>query len=285
MGEPHWGFYWAASGDLNRLHEYLVHPNTPIKLNDTTGYVNVQLDSAEDIMPPGRVEAPSELFLRDHDDFGQFWTERAAGWTAVLGDSCLHLALRGGHLAAARLLLKYGNESTLTVKNARGEVPEAVAMAAGLIWPPPNAPVETEVRDGQLIRRRGRGCGFISQIFGMQQHWEYEICVSLSGAEPYSIWRRYSQFKQLWDTMKGHSGLEGCGLPGILQGLSFDSQCQDDVFERQKALDCFIQRVCLCPDLVRTPAFTSFLQDANRGLQSFCIQDPNSNTEKQALNL
>ena len=41
---PHWGFYYAACGDIVKLHDYLCHPNAP---NETEGeaLVNNQLDS------------------------------------------------------------------------------------------------------------------------------------------------------------------------------------------------------------------------------------------------
>ena len=73
MSRKHWGFYFAATGDLLGLHEYLVRPNAPIQLKDTPAYVNVQLDQAStvlvlwsrlqarDCMPPSDEEDPTTL--------------------------------------------------------------------------------------------------------------------------------------------------------------------------------------------------------------------------------
>merc|ERR1712086_761935 len=73
---PSWGFYYAACGDILKLHDYLCHPNAP---NQTTGeaLVNNQLDSSDDLMPSKkyieqhRLEtSSSEMFRRGEAEGG-----------------------------------------------------------------------------------------------------------------------------------------------------------------------------------------------------------------------
>merc|ERR1711935_528770 len=266
MSSPHWGFYFAATGDLIRLHQYLVNPNTPTLLKTPAAYCNVQLDQASDCMPPlsdGGDPNAFSVFEKNLDDSGLYWTHIQDRWIGVLGDSCLHLAVRQKHFKAVRLLLKHGNQETAATKNSRGQTPADVAAEVGLEWPLPPAEIDVKLSGPKLIKERSsRGCSISVTLFGSSMHWRYKLLTSFKGGKTVPVWRRYSDFKKLWECLVSQ-GLAGAddqvAMPGLWEELMFDAQCQEHLFAREKSLDFLVQQLAFSSELCQVPEFVQFL--------------------------
>jgi len=277
---PSWGFYYAACGDILKLHDYLCHPNAP---NQTTGeaLVNNQLDSADDLMPSKkyieqhRLEtSSSEMFRRGEAEGGiPVWWHKKDGWQALYGDTCLHLALRNKQIEAARLILKKGTNNTPEVKNSLGHTPADTAAQAGVPWPLPEPLVDLTVTDVRLVRESGcRGCMFTGTMFGSAQHWQYGVLVKRPNDGPdmngsavapteQTIWHRYSDFVKLREALLADmdpSHIDLCLLPSAATAMMFDAQCQADLYERIQSLDEFMQRLAFEPDVLAHVAFGNF---------------------------
>eukprot|EP00656_Telonema_subtile_P026682 TRINITY_DN2865_c0_g1_i2.p1 TRINITY_DN2865_c0_g1~~TRINITY_DN2865_c0_g1_i2.p1 ORF type:complete len:235 (+),score=47.05 TRINITY_DN2865_c0_g1_i2:144-848(+) len=204
-----------------------------------------------DCMPPvdkGQEPAnPSDTFLPCDQDV-RAWTHATQGWLLVSGDTCLHLALREGHTDVARLLIRHGDDSTPHYTNSRGETPESLAMQGDLPWPPPAAPIELEVGEYRLFQPKAcRGCSLFRSVFAPTAFWKFAVSMHLDGELAGIVWKRYSEFKRLWEGFASEGALDDTTMEIVGTGpeLMFDAQSQEDLFARGKLLDCVVQRLAI----------------------------------------
>ena len=146
-GGPCLPYRYAALGQLPELHAYLYAPVTPAAM-DWGEHGTVQCSSAKDLTRSGEKPEAFDLAVRRGGESPvATWKHMTEGWTALMGDTALHVAYRNRQLGAARVLWRYAEEACnknkypspsvasppvtprsnpLRLMNALGETPEQV---------------------------------------------------------------------------------------------------------------------------------------------------------------